>query len=56
MSYFAGFLKIIAPGVGFLHDFSVPGVGVSHALSLCLGVGNSPFKKLPQGMVRLGID
>ena len=23
---------------------------------LCPGVGNSPIKKLPRGMVRLGID
>ena len=27
---FAGFLKIIAPGVGLLHNFSAPGVGVFH--------------------------
>ena len=41
---FAGFLKIIAPGVGFYHDFSAPGVGVSHILS-ARGWGIRPFKK-----------
>ena len=53
--FFAGFLKIIAPGVGFQHDFSVPGVGVSHFLC-AWGWGIRPFKKLPGGTVRLGID
>ena len=60
MAVFAGFLKIIAPGMGFQHDFSAPGVGVSHFLC-ARGVGEFAFiknllKGLPGGMVRLGID
>ena len=56
-----GFLKIIATGVGFYHNFSPPGVGVSHFLC-ARGVGNSLFhKESPgvcrgRGVVRLGID
>ena len=49
--FFAGFLKIIAPGVGFWHDFSAPVVGVSHFLC-ARGVGNSPFQKIPRGFAR----
>ena len=36
-SCFAGFLKIIASGVGFWHEFSALGVGVSHCR--CAGGG-----------------
>ena len=61
--FFAGCLKIIAPGVGFWHDFSATGVRV-FALSLCPGVENPPFQKNSSGvcpgaggrMARLGID
>ena len=58
--FFAGFLKIMAPGVGLEHNFSASGVDVSNFLC-APGVGNSPFKKIspgvgPEGMVRLGID
>ena len=45
--FFAGFLKIITPGVEFKHDFSVPGVGVSHFFAW--GWRIRPFKKLPEG-------
>ena len=40
---FAGFLKIIAPVMGFSHNFSSTGVGVSHFLSA--RGGDSPFQK-----------
>ena len=40
--FFAGFLKIIILGVGCWHDFSAPGVGVSHFIC-AKEVGNSPF-------------
>ena len=42
--FFAGYLKIYAPGVGFQHDFSAPGFGVSHFLC-ARGVGIRRFKK-----------
>ena len=46
--FFAGFLKIIAPRVGFFHNFSAPVVGISHFL--CgRGMGNSPFQKNSAG-------
>ena len=38
-----------------LARFYRPGGG-GFELFFCLGVGNSPIKKLPGGMVRLGID
>ena len=56
--FFAGFLKIIAPG-WVSARFFCPRVR-GFALSLRLGVRNLLFQKLPQGlpggMVRLGID
>ena len=48
LCFFAGFLKIIAPGMGFWYNLSAPGVGVSHFLC-ARGVGNSPFQKSPPG-------
>ena len=50
MFFFAGFLKIIAPGVGFSTIF-LPneGVGVSH-FHCAPGVGNLPFQKIPWGI------
>ena len=41
--------------MGFLLVFIGPGGGGGFELFL-LGDGNSPMKKLPRGMVRLGID
>ena len=53
MVVFAGFLKIISPGVGFKHDFSGWGF---RTFFLPGGWRIHPFKKNPPGMVRLGID
>ena len=52
MVFFVGFLKIIAPGVGFKQDFSAPGVGVSH-FRCGQGLGNLPFQKIPRGFKNL---
>ena len=58
--FFAGFLKIIAPGGGVLERFFCPR-GRGFALSLCLGGGEFARSKQfpggsPEGMVRLGTD
>ena len=58
--FFAGFLKIIAPGGGVLARFFCP-MGQGFALSLCPRGGEFALSKdfpggLPGGMVRLGID
>ena len=57
--FFAGNLKIIVPGLGSEHDFSVPGIGVSHFLR-AQEVGNLFSQKISRGFalggVRLGID
>ena len=50
--FFAGFLKIIVPGVGFQHDFSAPGVGVS--LSLCARGGEFALSKNSPGVCPRG--
>ena len=58
VSFFMFLLWIIeenAPGVGFLFVFIGPGGGGGFELFLPEG-GNSPIKKLPREMVRLGID
>ena len=34
-----------------MHDFSAPGVGVSHFLS-AWGGGNLPYQKIPPGFAR----
>ena len=47
--FFAGFLKIIVPGVGFQLDFSAPRVGVSHFLCT-RGWSIRPFKNFPWGL------
>ena len=47
LEFFAGFLKIIAPGVGFKHDFSAPGSGI--ALSLWPRGGEFALLKIPRG-------
>ena len=47
--FFGGFLKIIATGVGFSHDFSATGVGVLHFLC-ARRVENSPFHKKSPGV------
>ena len=39
------------PGVGFLDDFSAPGVGVSHFL-IARGGGNLPFQKISRGFAQ----
>ena len=55
LCFFAGLLKIIAPGVGLYRHFSAPGFGFSHFFCAREGVGNSPFQKISRGMVKLGI-
>ena len=60
MVVFAGFLKIIVSRVGFSHDFSASGVGVSLFLS-AWGSGEFALSKIfpggfARGMVRLGTD
>ena len=48
-----------APGVEFWHDFSPPGIRVSH-FPCAQGLGNLTFQKnprgFPRGVVSLGID
>ena len=52
-------VKIMAPGMGFQHDFSATEMGISHCLC-AWGWGISRLKKFLgvglEGMVRLGID
>ena len=51
MGFFAGFLKITAPRVGFWHDFSAPGVGF-RTFFVPEGWGIRPLKKFPWGFAQ----
>ena len=50
--FFAGFLFIIFPEVGFLHDFSAPGVGPWTFFVPGGGGGEFALSKIPQGFAR----
>ena len=47
--FFAGFLKIVAPRVGFKHDFCAPGVGFCTVI-VPREWGIHPFKKDSPGV------
>ena len=53
--FFAGYLKIIAPGVSCQHDLSAPRVRVSH-FRRARGVGNLTFQKIPGEFAGEGDD